>query len=175
MHETLEGEEWKNIIGYEELYQVSNFGRVKSLNYNKTKKEKIMKFGKTKNGYLQVQLWKDGKGKFILVHRLVAIAFIPNPNGYKEINHVSEVKTENHVDNLEWCDRKYNINYGTWKEKQSNIHSKKVLQFDLLGNFIREWKSTLECKENGYSSGRISDCCNGKRNKHKNYIWRYKE
>ena len=103
---------WKDIEGYENLYQVSNLGRVKSLNYNHTGKEKIMKAKKDK-GYLRVQLYKDGKPKFYSVHRLVATSFLPNPNNLSQVNHIDEDKSNNIVDNLEWCSAKYNSNYGT--------------------------------------------------------------
>ena len=113
-------EEWKDIKGYEGLYQVSNLGRVKSLGNNKSKKEKILDPKPNMYGYKEVRLSKEGKRKPYKVHRLVAIYFIPNPNNYKEVNHKDEDKTNNHVSNLEWCDRKYNINYGTRNKKASD-------------------------------------------------------
>ena len=111
-------EEWKDIKGYEGRYQVSNLGRVKSLNYNRTNREKILSLNKhNKNGYYSVQLSKSNVCKRFLVHRLVAESFIDNPNNYKEVNHKDENKSNNCVSNLEWCDRKYNVNYGTTKER----------------------------------------------------------
>ena len=107
-------EEWRDIKGYEGKYQVSNLGRVKSLkNCKGNYREKILKLGKDKLGYLQVVLSKEGKGKLFRVHRLVAESFIENTNNYPEVNHKDENKSNNCVDNLEWCDRKYNCNYGT--------------------------------------------------------------
>ena len=106
-------EEWRDIKGYEGKYQVSNLGRVKSLNYNHTKKEKILSDYPNTYGYLYVNLYKNGKGKPFYIHKLVAQAFIDNPNNYREINHKDENKQNNRVENLEWCNRKYNCNYGT--------------------------------------------------------------
>lgn len=114
---------WKDISGYEGLYQVSNLGRVKSLeridNNNHPVKEKIIKPYKTIGGYMQVCLWKNGKVKHLQIHRLVAQAFIPNPYNLPECNHKDENPLNNCVENLEWCDHKYNINYGTRTEKAS--------------------------------------------------------
>ena len=103
--ENLEGEEWKDIEGYEGLYQVSSLGRVKSLKDNNDKsREKILKQGKMKNGYLKVNLWKNEKVKQYYVHRLVANAFIENPSSLPWVNHKDENPSNNRVNNLEWCD-----------------------------------------------------------------------
>lgn len=104
---------WKDIEGYEGCYQVSNFGNVKSLNYMHTGKEQILKLKTKKSGYLQVNLCKDGKIKTYTIHRLVAKAFVENPDNLPQVNHIDEDKTNNRFDNLEWCDQKYNNNYGT--------------------------------------------------------------
>ena len=117
---------WKDIEGYEGLYQVSNFGRVKSLdryvlrNGNSLFVNGIVLSQLNNRGYLTVRLCNSGKYKNYLVHRLVANAFIRNDNNYSEINHIDENKHNNHVDNLEWCDRKYNVNYGSRADKFSN-------------------------------------------------------
>ena len=165
---------WKDIKNYEGHYQVSNLSRVKSLNYNHTGKEKILKLNKDKDGYLQVTLCKNNIKKVYKVHRLVAQAFIPNPNNLPQINHKDENKTNNNVDNLEWCDRKYNQNYGTRTERVAEKLSKPVLQYDLEGNFIKEWKSTRECGRNGFCNQHIAACCRGELKTHKGFIWRYK-
>lgn len=108
-----ENEIWKDIDGYEGLYQVSNLGRVKSLNYNHTNQEKILRQIKTKGGYVIINLCKNGKSKNFLVHRLVANAFLENLNNLPQVNHIDENKENNVVSNLEFCDAKYNNNYGT--------------------------------------------------------------
>ena len=166
---------WKDIKDYEGLYMVSNWGRVKSLPRNGTVKyARILKPGTNRYGYLFVNLSKNGIIKTYLVHRLVAEAFLDNPDNLPQINHKDEDKTNNHVNNLEWCDAKYNTNFGTCIERRSKKKSKTVLQYDLEGNFIREWPSTMECERNGYKNTGISQCCLGKQKTHKGFIWKYK-
>ena len=107
---------WKNIKGYKNFYQISNFGKVKSLKRQRTGKngskvsvkKRILKSGKSKSGYLQVVLCKKGICKNFSIHRLIAIAFINNPTNHPEINHIDGNKTNNKIENLEWCTRSYN-------------------------------------------------------------------
>ena len=162
---------WKDKKGYEGHYQVSNWGRVKSIKFGK---EKILKLIKDKDGYLQVTLCKNNIKKVYKVHRLVAEAFIDNTDNLPQVNHKDENKLNNNVDNLEWCDRLYNVRYGTGIERRSKKRSKPVLQYDLEGNFIKEWVSINECVRNGYNQGNVAACCRGKRKYHKGFIWRYK-
>lgn len=121
---------WRDIKGYEGLYKVSNYGRIKSLErkdcLGRSKKEKILKLSEDKDGYLLITLHKNKKVKTFKVHRLVAETFVPNPNNYPIINHKDENKINNHVSNLEWCTVKYNNNYGTRNERSSK--SQKGLQ-----------------------------------------------
>lgn len=122
---------WKEIEGYEGKYEVSNLGNVRSLNYNGTGEIKLLKQYICHNRYEQVNLYKNGKPKHHLVHRLVARAFIPNPNNYKEVNHKDENPANNNVNNLEWCTREYNNNYGTrnkraGESKKGKHHSEKA-------------------------------------------------
>lgn len=175
-------EYWRPIVGYEGLYEVSNFGRVKSLNYNHTGKEKIMKPNKDKGGYLKVGLCKNGKRYQKLVHRLVAEAFLSNPYNLPEVNHINEVKTDNRVQNIEYCDRAYNSSYGTRNERIAKTemnHPKKskiVFQYSLDGTFIKEFPSVSQIeREIGFSHGNISRCCRGEFKQVYGYIWRYKD
>ena len=158
-------EEWRWIKGYEGLYQVSNLGRVKSI----YKKEHLFKPYKNKKGYLIVCLTKNKKSKILRVHRLVAQAFLPNPHNYKEINHKDENKENNYLENLEWCDRKYNCNWG----KRNKKISKPVLQYDLHNNLIKTWDSIAQAQKE-LKCYNISHCINNKRKTAGGYIWRYK-
>ena len=165
---------WKNIDGYEGLYQVSNLGRVKSLNYRRTGKERILKPGTDKGGYLYVFLYKNGKQKPFSIHRLVAKAFIPNPNKKPEVNHKDEDKTNNCLTNLEWMTRKDNLNYGTHNERMAKTKSKSVIQYSLKGEFIRKWPSVIQIERNlGFLSSNISQCCNEKNKSSYGYIWKF--
>lgn len=110
---------WKDIEGYEGLYQVSNLGRVRSMNYKNRGMVGLLKLSTLSNGYNICGLWIDRIYKTKYIHRLVAEAFLPNPNNLPYINHKNEVKTDNRVDNLEWCTPKYNTNYGDCKMKMS--------------------------------------------------------
>ena len=173
---------WKDIKDYEGLYQVSNWGRVKSLDRwvkscygsKQLKKGQVLKICNDLNGYLFVSLCKNGKHTIYLVHRLVAEAFIPNPYNLPQVNHKDEDKQNNHYLNLEWCTHEYNVNYGTRNKKVAEKLSKPVLQYTLDDQFVKEWKSIKECGRNGFVSANIYKCCNGKRKKHKGFIWRYK-
>ena len=111
-------EEWKNIIGYEGLYEVSNIGNVRNVRRNT-----LLKLSKNQ-GYIQVHLYKNGIRTGLKVHRLVAEAFIPNADNLPQVNHKDEDKTNNSVDNLEWCDHKYNVNYGHRTENAINTRVK---------------------------------------------------
>ena len=160
---------WKDIEGYENLYQVSNLGRVKSLNYNHTGKEKIMKAKKDK-GYLRVQLYKDGKPKFYSVHRLVATSFLPNPNNLSQVNHIDEDKSNNIVDNLEWCSAKYNSNYGTRIQRIVEKNNKQVLCVETGVVY----PSTMQVeREIGFLQCNISKACCGKYKTAYGFHWRY--
>lgn len=168
---------FKDISGYEGIYQISNFGRVKSLidtHGNIRKTEKILKEINTRHGYKTYSLYKNKKSKRILTHRLVADAFIPNPNNYVEVNHKDENKANNSVDNLEWCTRKYNCNYGTAAERTAEKTSMPVYQYDKNFNLIKKWNRTSECEKHGYKHQGIQASCKGRRMTHKGFIWSYK-
>ena len=186
---------YKDIKDLEGKYQVSNFGQILSLNYHRSGKPKLLKLRKNKQGYLTVCIYKNGKKKIFKIHRLVAETFIPNPNNLPYVNHKiegDEGKKMNFVffnedetideekTTIEWVTAKENNNYGSRnirisKTKTNGKKSKKVLQFTLNGEFIREWPSTNECGRNGFDSSAVGRCCNSKQKSAYGYIWRYKE
>ena len=168
----MKNEVWKDIKGFEGHYQVSDKGRVRSLKYGK---ERILKPERTHNGYLRVGLLKNRNRKMFMVHRLVGQAFLSNPHNLPQINHKDEDKTNNRVENLEWCDGKYNMNYGTRTQRVTEKVSKTVLQYTKTGEFVKEWKSTHDIERNlGYSKGNISSCCTGKLKWIYGFVWSYK-
>ena len=154
-------------------YEVSTTGIVRN-----PRTGRILKPGKDTSGYMQVVLFINGSSKNYKVHRIVAEVFIPNPNNYPEVNHKDENKLNNRVDNLEWCPREYNVNYGTRNEKVSKSMtngklSKTVYQYTLDGQLVRMWPSTMECGRNGFSFGCVAACCRGQRSNHKGFRWSY--
>ena len=171
-------EENEEVYDYRELYQILNKGKVKSLNYNHTGKEQILKEEKHKSGYLRAKLYKDGKGKMFRIHRLVAHLFIENndPSNKTQVNHIDEDKTNNSVENLEWMTAKENINHGTRNEKASekmkgenhpmfgrtgenNPNSKKIICL----NTGKIYPSSLEAeRQTGVAHSSIIKCCRGK-------------
>lgn len=173
----MEIEIWKSLdfLGYPD-YEISNFGNVKSLNYNHTGKERLLKPRKDKGGYMRVLLCKNGKGKNFRVHRLVAMTFLENPNNLSCVNHKDENKDNNHVNNLEFCTHEYNNNYGTRNERAIKKISKAILQYSLIGEFVKEWSSIKQAsKELNINQSNISGCCKHKLKTCGNFIWRYKE
>lgn len=174
--EDLPNEIWKDIKGYENKYQISNYGRVKSLLnvcwYNEKKREKILTI-KTTSHYPHIRLMNKGIGKNYLIHRLVAEAFIPNPKKLPQVNHKDENKCNNCVDNLEWCTNKYNVNYGKRKKIVKEKLSIKIEQYDLTYNLIKVW-GTMNDAIRYYNNNRhICDVCKGKRKTASGYIWKY--
>ena len=169
-------EEWKPIPGYEGLYEVSNYGRVRSFKWSSN--GKILSPGKDGSGYLFVTLCKDGKTKLRKIHRLVAEAFIPNPNNFPQVNHMDECKENNYFGNLEWCTHKYNLSYGTRTRRIAENNSKPVVQLDKKGNFISEFESLREAsRRTGIASTHICNCCNHKPGHYSagGFIWIYKD
>ena len=179
---------WKTAVYDGEPYEgfeVSNWGRIKSLNYRRTGRAELMKPFNVGRGYLQVVLSKNGEYKNCLVHRLVAFTFLDNPENKPEVNHKDGNKTNNFVflnedgsvdkekSNLEWKNHRDNLNHGTHNERSAKARSKPVLQLSLSGELIREWPSTMECGRNGFVQQGVVACCNGKRKTHKGFKWCY--
>ena len=190
---------WKTAVYdseiYEELYKVSNLGRILSLNYKNTGKPDLMTPRKRKDGYLEVGLSKNGKEKKCLVHRLVAETFLPNPENKPCINHKIQGKKGKKINmvifnedgsvdekrtSIEWVTYKENNDYGTRNERIAKANtngkrSKRVIQLSLSGDFIREWPSTQECSRNGFDQGAVWRCCRGKLKSHKGFRFMYAE
>ena len=158
----------KDIKGYEGLYGITTEGKVWSY-----KSKMFLKPWVSRNGYFMVNLHKDKKIKHCYIHRLVAMAYIPNPENLPQINHRDENKANNCLQNLEWCDASYNLNYGTHNEKVSNSRKKPILQYDLDGNFIREWECAADVGKEVQAN--IVNCLKGRCKTAYNYIWKYKE
>jgi hypothetical protein len=184
---------WKDITGYEGLYQVSNLGRIKSLKRIAERKNSrcikvggiILKPSRSNIGYLFVVPRKNGVPHTLYIHKLVANAFIPNPESKPQVNHINGVKTDNKVDNLEWCTQSENIKHSfktlghkkhlIGKFSKEHPKSKTVCQFDLAGRFIKEWDSINDASnELNIDCSSISKCCLKNRNKAGGYIWKYK-
>ena len=184
---------WKTAVYdgeiYEGLYQVSNLGRILSLDYLHTGKPKLRKPRKRKDGYLQVTLSKNGEDKTCLVHRLVAETFIPNHENKPCINHKIEGEKGKKINmvffnedgtidkeksTIEWVTYEENNNYGSHNERMAKTKSKPVLQLSLDGELIREWESTHECGRNGFNQGAVAACCRGELKQYKGFLWMYK-
>ena len=148
----LEREQWRDVAGYDGMYQVSDLGRVRS---RKSGEWKVMKGGKNSRGYLNVILRKNRKIKSITVHRLVANAFIPNNYETKnEINHKNEIKTDNRVDNLEWCDRSYNLAYNGLQQRRYHPKHKRDKVKDLYNKNLTYEQNLELLKEQGIDCSR---------------------
>lgn len=190
---------WKPIVikknnvlyDYTNLYEISNKGNVRNLNYRGTGKIRMFKLHKNNHGYLTVILTKDGERQEFKVHRLVATAFIPNPNNYEVVNHINEIKTDCRVENLEWCTREYNTSYsqkgrpkkGKLKCRKCRIICVETKQIfnsvdevvvELKRNFTEDMKSGTQ----SINASAIYACCNQEKNilyNYKLYNFRYLE
>ena len=173
---------WKDIPGYEGIYEVSTEGRIKSFHYTIPR---ILTWKVNQKGYAWVELRKSGEAKQLLVHRIVATAFLDNPNNYPVINHKDENPLNNNVDNLEWCSKSYNVRYSlalhperTLKKQRTRrntkLRDKAIIQFTIDGRFVREWPDSrtifLETRMSDHS---ISQCCRGIRHTAYGYKWQY--
>ena len=169
-----------DFLGYPN-YTITDDGRLFSLNYHRSGKKKEMKPQKDKKGYNRIILSIEGKWKKFFVHRLVALAFLDNPDNLPLINHKDENPLNNNVENLEWCDYRYNNTYGTRLERVSKIQlnrkdlSKPIRQFTKDGRFIAEYPSISEAvRQMGLYKGNIIKVCKGEKFTCGGYIWRYK-
>lgn len=160
-------ENWKDVPGYEGKYKVSDTGKVVG------KRGFLLKGELTNGKYRRVLLLVDGKRERIFVHRLVAIAFIPNPQGFPVINHKDENSLNNCADNLEWCTHSYNINYGTRNQKISE-KARSVRQIDIKGNEVAVFESaSLAAKTLGYDPSNIYRVCRGEQKTAYGYVWKW--
>lgn len=186
---------WQDIQGYEGFYMISNLGNIRSLARTTNtriigdfmRKEKILKYGVT-DGYKKVSLTRDGKTRNFLIHRLIAIHFIPNPNNYPCINHKNSDRQDNRIENLEWCTYSHNNSHahqfgfqvhnkpGLGKLGADSWNAKPVIQFDLDWNLVKEWSCAAEAsRETGIDYKLISLNCNGKCKSAKGFRWKLKK
>lgn len=169
-------EEWKPVVDYETLYEVSSLGKVRSL-----RSGKLLKYSLGTTGYQQVNLRKDSKPRTMLVHRLVAQAFLSNPNSLPQVNHIDENKANNSIENLEWCTSKHNANHGTRIERCNGVRRNKtkntrpVKGIKVTDGQTIYFPSANEAGRNGFDKSSIINCCNGKHGvkSHKGYRWMY--
>lgn len=171
-------EEWREVPSYENLYEASNLGNIRSLNWKHTGKVVVMKPGTDKNGYKYINLTKDKKNKWLKVHRVIYETFFDKIPEGMEINHINEIKSDNRPENLEIVSHKQNINHGTCKERAGEKHHKPVVRYSKTGDFIDEWESMSAASSAlSIDVAQISACCKGKPhyNTAGGFIWRYKE
>ena len=163
--EMTESEIWKDVVGYEGYYKVSNKGNVFSVERKNSRGAKCgrrtLKPVYDKEGYPRRDLYKNGKSKTKRIHRLVAEAFIPNPESLPQINHRDEVKDNNNVENLEWCTNKYNSNHGTRNERLAQSRSKRVKAVNVETGEVLTFSSIMEAGCKGYHGGNVSSACRG--------------
>ena len=177
-------EEWKDIKGFEGKYKVSNTGKVLSLHFRKKNNPRLLKHTLSRLGYWTVSIC----GKDRLVHRLIAEAFIPNPENKPHIDHINTITTDNRIENLRWVTPKENLHnpitferrrkimkalFGNKFGVEAHVH-KKVYQYSLDGKFIKEWLCMSDaCRYYKIDSGSITRCCQGKYNAVGGFQWRY--
>lgn len=174
-------EVWKPVKGFEGIYEVSTFGCVRGIERKiickngspKTIKAKILNPKISNSGYFEVNLHCLNKQKMRYVHRLVAEAFIPNPENKEEVNHIDENKTNNRAENLEWVTRVENAHHGTGEKRRVDKYKKRVYQYTKDGEFIKEWDCSVSCAAEGFSPCNVRRCCHGLYSQHKGFRWSY--
>lgn len=179
---TMQNEIWKDVVGYEGYYKISNLGNVLSLlDRGRWKGNSVLKSGNC-HGYRCVNLCRKGsKQKFARIHRLLANAFIPNPLNKPQINHKDGNRTNNNLENLEWCTSAENLSHSYKflgrnsfkKGTQIPICQKKVIGMNLITGKVVRYDSIKHSRKDGFNTGHVSSCCNHKRKKHKDYIWKF--
>lgn len=153
-------EEWKEVVGFPN-YLVSNHGRL----YSNNERKGLVKTYIDKKGYQNVYLYKNGEKLHTRIHVLVAKAFISNPNGYTQVNHIDENKKNNKVENLEWCDCLYNVNYS---------NKRRIKQYSLSKEFIKEYENSHAAQnETGIKKANITAACRGEQNTAGGFYWEY--
>ena len=186
-------EEWKPVKGYEGYYEISNYGNVKSVDRIKKEicrhggyrttfhKGKYIKQFENNKGYYFVRLSKSNAIEKKYLHRLVAEAFIPNPENKPEVDHIDGKPQNNNIKNLQWATHKENLNNPIAKQRWSKTKKGKanielaipVYQYTIDGKFVKKWYSAVEAGENGFSKMSVWKCCNNKQKNHKGFIWKY--
>lgn len=172
-----EREIWKDIEGYEGLYQVSNMGRVRSLDREDAQghriKGKVLVVSSNGKGYRQINLWQYGDVKHKFIHRLVAIAFLDNPNNLPEVNHKDENKANNSVSNLEWCTRLYNMTYGTRNKRVAKANEHPIYVVTNSGHhyFFDSTKKAVELLR--LDGSNVSECLHDKRKHHHGFTFEW--
>lgn len=175
-------EDWRSVEGFEGLYEVSNYGRVRSVDHyvkcnsgRRLVKGRLLKVCDRGNGYAFVTMGKDGKQYNVSVHIVVAKAFIPNPNNLPCVNHKDENPRNNCVDNLEWCTYGYNLSYNDLAKRKAVDKRLPILQYSKDGKFIKEWSHAREAAEElGLNKRAIYNCCQGRTKTSGGFIWKRK-
>ncbi len=166
-------EKWKEVYGYDALYEISNLGRIRTKHHGKEGYKKEYRYLEpidNGNGYLRVNLRSNHRQRTAYIHKLVAQAFVDNPNGYSEINHIDEDKSNNNADNLEWCSHLYNCQYGTKNIRASEKRKKKIECVE-LGIIFDSLNDAANYFDVGVSA--IGNCLKGRSKSCAGYTWRY--
>ena len=175
-------EEWRPVVGYDGSYEVSSMGNIRSLDRlngrGRWLKGRLIKIGMTRNGYMRCCLCIKGERTHYYVHRLVAQAFVTNPDGKPQVNHINEIKADNRASNLEWVTSRENSVHGTKIQRTDYVLiarklAKAVTATHLRSGEVLDFPSMREAQRSGFDTGAVSKCCKGERAHHKGYVWEY--